>query len=79
MVGRLRDAGLHDVLAIAKVNALANQHAVILGLNDTFRLAAWLFLGLAGLVWFAHPTKPKKLTQKKEQRRVELENLIEEP
>ncbi len=79
VVGRLRDAGLHDVLAIAKVNALANQHAAILGLNDTFRLAAWLFLGLAVLIWFAHPTKPKKLTPKKEQQRVELEDLIEEP
>ncbi len=79
VVGRLRDAGLHDVLAIAKVNALANQHAAILGLNDTFRLAAWLFLGLAVLVWFSHPTKPKKLTPKKEQQRVELEDLIEEP
>jgi DHA2 family multidrug resistance protein len=79
VVGHLRAAGFHDSLAIAKVNALANQHAAILGLNDTFRLAAWLFLGLAVLVWFAHPTKPKKLPIKEEQRRVELENLIEEP
>ena len=79
VVGRLRDAGLHDVLAISKVNALANQHAAILGLNDTFRLAAWLFLGLAALVWLAKPTIPKKLTAKKDLRRVEFEDLIEEP
>lgn len=80
VVGQLRAAGFHDSLAIAKVNAVANQHAAILGLNDTFRLAAWLFVGLAALVWFAHPTKPKKTVLEKEQvSQMKQETLIEEP
>lgn len=78
MLNHLQAAGLQDGLLTAKIASIANQHAAILGLNDTFRLCAWLFLGLAVLVWLAHPTKPKALTVKEEQRLAALENLIEE-
>lgn len=78
VVAHLRAAGFHDGLAIAKVNAIANQHAAILGLNDTFRFAAWLFLGLAMLVWLAYPQKSKVPTVKQAQQQVALEKLIEE-
>lgn len=78
-LARLHSAGLNDSLITAKLAAVANQHAAVLGLNDTFQLSAWLFLGLAALVWLAHPVMPKALTVKQEQRQIELENLIEEP
>ena len=79
ILAHLHTAGLSDSLITAKLATIANQHAAILGLNDAFRLAAWLFLGLAVLVWFAHPVKPKHLTVKEEQRQIELESLLEEP
>jgi DHA2 family multidrug resistance protein len=78
-LSRLHSAGLNDSLITAKLAAVANQHAAVLGLNDTFQLSAWLFLGLAVVVWLAHPVPPKVLTVKQAQRQIELENLIEEP
>jgi DHA2 family multidrug resistance protein len=80
IIGRLHDAGLYGHQAAAKLAAIANQHAAILGLNDTFRLAAWLFLGLSALIWIARPVGPKPAaTAKNDRRLAALENLIEEP
>ncbi|MGZ4979015.1 MAG: DHA2 family efflux MFS transporter permease subunit, partial [Methylobacter sp.] len=80
IVDRLHAAGLHDQLATAKLAAVAGQHAAILGLNDTFRMAAWLFLGLAALIWIAKPVGPKQPVNVKEDRRqAALEELMEEP
>ncbi|TRW94721.1 DHA2 family efflux MFS transporter permease subunit [Candidatus Methylobacter oryzae] len=78
IIGRLHDAGLHGQLATAKLAAVANQHAAILGLDDTFRLAAWLFAGLAAMVWIAKPVGPKPAV-KQDHRLAALEDLIEEP
>ncbi|MDD5273547.1 MAG: MFS transporter, partial [Methylovulum sp.] len=80
LVDRLYDAGLYGQLASAKLASIANQHAAVLGLEDTFRVSAWLFLGLAGLVWFAYPVGPKTPANLKEdQHQTELEDLMEEP
>jgi len=79
-ISRLHAAGLHDQLATAKLAAVAGQHAAILGLDDTFRLAAWLFMGLAAVVWLAHPVGPKPAALPKDDRRqAALEDLMEEP
>jgi len=79
-ISRLHAAGLHDQLATAKLAAVAGQHAAILGLDDTFRLAAWLFMGLAAVVWLAHPVGPKSAALPKDDRRqAALEDLMEEP
>ena len=79
-LARLQAGGLDMPLAAAKLASVAGQHAAILGLNDTFRLSAWLFLGLAALVWFAEPAGPKPpLTVKEDQRQAALEDLMEEP
>ncbi len=80
MIAQLQISGFDGQLAIAKLSGLANQHAAILGLNDSFRVAAWLFVGLAALVWLASPAGPKKvLAAKEEQRLAALEDLVEEP
>ncbi|MGZ4960309.1 MAG: DHA2 family efflux MFS transporter permease subunit [Methylomonas sp.] len=79
-IARLHAAGLSDQIITAKLATASAQHAAILGLNDSFRASAWLFLGLAALVWLAAPVKPKKTpTVKEEQRRTALEDLMEEP
>lgn len=80
IVARLHAAGLHDQLATVTLAKVAGQHAAILGLDDTFQMTAWLFLGLAAVVWIADPVGPKPLvTVKEDQRQAVLENLIEEP
>jgi DHA2 family multidrug resistance protein len=80
MIARLHDAGLHGQLATAKLAGVAGQHASILGLDDTFRLTAWLFLGLAAVVWLADPVEPKPAAKAKEDnRQAALEELMEEP
>lgn len=80
IIAKLHAAGLHDQLATAKLAIAANQHAAILGLDDTFRLSAWLFLGLAAVAWLAHPVGPKPAALPKEDRRqAALEDLMEEP
>jgi DHA2 family multidrug resistance protein len=69
IIARFHAAGLHDQLAIAKLAAVAGQHAAILGLDDTFQVAAWLFLGLAAMVWLAKPVGPKPHVAVKEELR----------
>lgn len=78
-ITQLQASGFDGQLAVAKLTGIANQHAAILGLNDCFRLAAWLFAGLAALVWLARPAGPKVLAAKEEQRLAALEDLLEEP
>jgi len=80
IIDRLHVAGLHDQLATAKLAVVAGQHAAILGLDDTFQMAAWLFLGLAAVVWLAEPVGPKPtVTVKEDSRQAALEELMEEP
>ena len=79
-IARLHAAGLNSQLATAKLAAVAGQHAAVLGLDDTFRLSSWLFLGLAAVVWLAKPAGPKPpVAAKEDQRQAALENLMEEP
>jgi MFS transporter, DHA2 family, multidrug resistance protein len=79
-IARLHAAGLHDQLATAKLAAVAAQHASILGLDDTFQVAGWLFLGLAAVVWLANPVSPKPhVAVKEELSQAALEDLMEEP
>ncbi|MGZ5586711.1 MAG: DHA2 family efflux MFS transporter permease subunit [Methylobacter sp.] len=80
IIARLHAAGLQGQLATAKLAGVAGQHAAILGLDDTFRLAAWLFLGLASVVWIADPVGPKPAAiAREDSRKAALEDLMEEP
>jgi DHA2 family multidrug resistance protein len=78
-LARLQAAGFSEQLATANLAASAARHAAILGLNDSFRLAGWLFLGLAALVWLAESAGPKPVTHREQQRLAALEELVEEP
>ncbi len=53
---KLGGAGLDPAVVKGKLAALIKQSAAILGLNDAFLVASYLFLGLAALVWLAAPT-----------------------
>lgn len=79
-IASLNAAGMPGQIATARLAELAGGHAAILGLNDTFRIAAWIFLALAALVWFAHPAGPtRRLLPKQAVRKAALEALVEEP
>jgi len=78
-LAQLHAAGLNESVATAKLAGMADQHAAILGLADSFRLAAWLFAGLALFVWLADPVRTKPLTPKENIHQEALEDLMEEP
>ena len=80
LMSRLRSAGIEPAVALIKLAQQANRHAAIIGLDDTFRLAAWLYLGMAALVWLARPLRPHEpRSEKAGVRETVLEDLIEEP
>jgi DHA2 family multidrug resistance protein len=78
-LNNMQSAGIHAKQAVAELATTASQHAAVLALNDAFRLACWLFLGLAMLVWLAKPVGPATVTAKDNVRLAGLEDLIEEP
>ncbi len=53
---RLAHAGLSPAQIEVKLGALIKQEAALLSMNDAFLIASALFLGIAALVWLAHPT-----------------------
>ena len=55
---RLNTSGFPSEAISNKLGLVIKQQAGILALSDTFLLTAYIFVGLAGLVWFAHPTYP---------------------
>jgi len=79
-VASLEAIGLHGSMAPAKLSGMASRHAAILGLNDTFQIAGWVFVGLAFFVWLAKPVGPKPaLNSQQETREIALQDLLEEP
>jgi DHA2 family multidrug resistance protein len=55
------------------------QEAAILGLNDAFLVASFIFIGLGVLVWFAHPTHvPIASSPPEDLRMKRAEELLEE-
>ncbi|MDD5035400.1 MAG: DHA2 family efflux MFS transporter permease subunit [Methylococcaceae bacterium] len=77
---RLETAGLDATMAQAKLLATLKQQAAILAMNDAFLLASYLFVGLAALVWLAHPThRPLHPGPAEELREIRAEELMDEP
>ncbi len=76
---KLGDAGLDPAMVKAKLTLVMKQSAAILGLNDAFLVASYLFLGLAALVWLAYPTHlPLHPTVEEELPEMLAEELAEE-
>lgn len=79
VLNALRTMEFAEPAAFAKFSKLASRDAVIHGINDAFWIAGCVFLGLAVLVWFAHPTRtPVKVNAERELRRETQELLAEE-
>jgi DHA2 family multidrug resistance protein len=80
IIGQLQDAGIKNQLLDAQLGLIAGQHAAILALEDSFKLASWLFILLAALVWLAKPVESKTSISAKENLNLTvLEDLVEEP
>lgn len=76
---KLGGAGLDPAMVKAKLALVMKQSAAILGLNDAFLVASYLFLGLAALVWLAYPTHlPLYPTAEEELPEMLAEELAEE-
>lgn len=54
---KLGGAGLDPAMVQGKLAAMIKQSSAILGLNDAFLAASYVFLGLAAFVWMAEPTQ----------------------
>lgn len=77
---KLQASGLDAAMVKARLLVVIRQQATLLALNDAFLLASYLFLGLAGLVWLAHPTcQPLHPTLLQELGDLRAEELMEEP
>ena len=75
-VKHLMRLGYSETAALARLTRTVTQHAAILAINEAFWLAGWIFLGLSGLVWLAHPTRARSEPSRRE---AALEELLEEP
>ena len=79
LAAKFQAAGLSASEAQAKLGLVIKQEAAILGLNDAFLVASFIFVGLGGLVWFAHPTHVPIASSPEDDLRVRrAEELIEE-
>lgn len=75
----LNTLGFSESAAFAKYAKLAGRDAIIHGINDAFWIAGCVFVGMAALVWCAHPTRtPVQVDAERELRRETQELLAEE-
>lgn len=58
-LGQLKALGVSGREAYGVLYETVINQAFMLATNDIFRLSAWVFIGLLGLVWFAKPVQVK--------------------
>lgn len=76
---KLENSGLSAGMVTSRLGALIDQQAALLALNDAFLLSSFVFLGLAALVWLAHPTHVEYATRAEELRELRAEELMDQP
>jgi DHA2 family multidrug resistance protein len=76
---RLQAAGLTSSQTMGKLEGLIKDKAALLGLNDAFLLASFIFLLLAAAVWLARPTHVAYVSRAEELRELRAEELTEQP
>ena len=52
---RAEQAGLSPAQAMAQLSETITNQAALLGLDDAYWLAGWLFIALTALIWSAKP------------------------
>lgn len=77
---RLVSAGFSDQAALGKAARIVGQYAQIRSIDDVYWAAGCVCLGLAALVWLAHPTKlPAGRSARQTVRNLAEEELVQEP
>jgi DHA2 family multidrug resistance protein len=76
---RLESAGLTPEMAQSWLGALIKSRAALLGMNDAFFLASFVFLLMSALVWLARPTHVAYASLKEELREIRAQELMEQP
>jgi len=73
--------GSHENAAVVtrQLSDLVRQQATLLALNDAFLLAGFVFLGLAAIVWLAHPTHVEYASRARELSEIRAAELMDQP
>jgi len=78
ITAKLEAAGVKPGAVTHTLGNLMRQQSLLLGMNDTFLLGAVVFVALAILVWFAHPTLIA-FWRRDDRAHLEAEELMESP
>lgn len=76
---RLESSGLTPEMTRSWLGHLIKSRAALLGLNDAFLLASFIFFVMGALVWLARPTQVSYATRAEELRELRAEELTEQP
>jgi DHA2 family multidrug resistance protein len=76
---KLEASGFTDAAARSQLGRIMRQQASLLALNDAFLLGACVFVGLAALVWLAKPMTVAPAKRVETLRRMQAEELAEQP
>lgn len=76
---KLEASGFTDAAARGQLGRIMRQQASLLALNDAFLLGACVFVGLAALVWLAKPASVAGAKAPATLRRMQAEELAEQP
>lgn len=77
---RLGAAGFTPDAIVNELGVIIKQRAAILAMDDAFLLTGYVFVGLAGLIWLAHPVYPPLHPRRREEiADLRAEEMMEEP
>jgi DHA2 family multidrug resistance protein len=79
LTAKLEAAGLTPAMAQGMLGGLIKNKSALLGLNDAFLLASFIFILLAAFVWLARPTHVAYVSGREELRELRAEELTEQP
>lgn len=79
LTAKLEAAGLTPAMAQGMLGGLIKDKSALLGLNDAFLLASFIFILLAALVWLARPIHVAYVSRAEELRELRAEELTEQP
>lgn len=79
LMDKLQTTGLSEPAARVALARTVRQQALLLGLDDAFRLGAVIFVLLAALIWLAHPIRAQKAQPRPTLQELAAEELMEQP
>jgi len=79
LTAKLEAAGLTPAMTQGTLGELIKEKAALLGLNDAFLLASFIFVLLAVFVWLARPTHVAYASRAERLRELRATELTEQP